>query len=191
LQPEYYNVIMSCQNLEFLPYWHIYSNGTQIEISPVKMLFMSNNYKKEVVMLPMITRRGYKPLTLSDFFNEDFFPTMNRNTSSLPSVNIREDEKAFYLELAVPGMDKKDLRIEVKDDVLTISSEHKEENDQDLDGYRRREFSYSSFCRSFYLPEDVNGEKIGASYKDGILNVEIPKLEEEKKKEKIRSVAIS
>ena len=141
-------------------------------------------------MLPMITRRGYKPLTLSDFFNEDFFP-MNRNTSSLPSVNIREDEKAFYLELAVPGMDKKDLRIEVKDDVLTISSEHKEEKDQDLEGYRRREFSYSSFCRSFYLPEDVNGEKIGASYKDGILNVEIPKLEEEKKKEKIRSVSIS
>ena len=140
-------------------------------------------------MLPMITRRGYKPLTLSDFFNEDFFP-MNRNTSSLPSVNIREDEKAFYLELAVPGMDKKDLRIEVKDDVLTISSEHKEERDQDLEGYRRREFSYSSFCRSFYLPEDVNGEKIGASYKDGILNVEIPKLEEEKKKEKIRSVSI-
>ena len=141
-------------------------------------------------MLPMITRRGYKPLTLSDFFNEDFFP-MNRNTSSLPSVNIREDEKAFYLELAVPGMDKKDLRIEVKDDVLTISSEHKEERDEDLEGYRRREFSYSSFCRSFYLPEDVNGEKIGASYKDGILNVEIPKLEEEKKKEKIRSVSIS
>jgi len=141
-------------------------------------------------MLPMITRRGYKPLTLSDFFNEDFFP-MNRNTSSLPSVNIREDEKAFYLELAVPGMDKKDLRIEVKDDVLTVSSEHKEERDEDLEGYRRREFSYSSFCRSFYLPEDVNGEKIGASYKDGILNVEIPKLEEEKKKEKIRSVSIS
>ena len=142
-------------------------------------------------MLPMITRRSYKPLTLSDFFNEDFFPGMNRTTSSLPSVNIREDEKAFYLELAVPGMDKKDLRIEVKDDVLTISSEHKEERDQDLEGYRRREFSYSSFCRSFYLPEDVNGEKIGASYRDGILNVEIPKLEEEKKKEKIRSVAIS
>jgi HSP20 family protein len=152
---------------------------------------MSNNYKKEVVMLPMITRRGYKPLTLSDFFNEDFFHTLNRNTSSLPSVNIREDEKAFYLELAVPGMDKKDLRIEVKDDVLTISSEHKEDRDVDLDGYRRREFSYSSFCRSFYLPEDVNGEKIGASYRDGILNVEIPKLEEEKKKERIRSVSIS
>lgn len=142
-------------------------------------------------MLPMITRRNYKPLTLSDFLNEDFFPTFNGNTGSLPAVNIREDEKAFYLELAVPGMDKKDLHIEVKDDVLTISSEHKEEKQEELEGYKRREFSYSSFCRSFYLPEDVNGDKIGANYKDGILNVEIPRLEEEKKKEKVRSISIS
>jgi HSP20 family protein len=139
----------------------------------------------------MITRRSYKPLTLSDFFNEDFFPTFNRNSGSLPAVNIREDEKAFYLELAVPGMNKKDLRIEVKDDVLTISSEHKEEKQEESEGYRRKEFSFSSFCRSFYLPEDVNGEKIGATYKDGILNVEIPKLEEEKKKERIREINIS
>lgn len=142
-------------------------------------------------MLPMITRRGYKPLTLSDFLNEDFFPTFTRTTTSLPAVNIREDEKAFYLELAVPGMDKKNLKIEVKEDVLTISAEQKEEKEQDLEGYRRREFSYSSFCRSFYLPEDVNSENIGASYKDGILNVTIPKLEEEKKKEKVRSISIS
>lgn len=166
-------------------------DGTGIEITPVKMLIMSNRIKKEVVMLPMITRRNYKPLTLSDFLNEDFFPTFARNASSLPAVNIREDEKAFYLELAVPGMDKKDLRIEVKDDVLTIAAEQKEEKQEDLEGYRRREFSYSSFCRSFYLPEDVNGEKIGANYKDGILNVEIPKLSEDKKKEKIRSISIS
>src|SRR5665647_688617 len=115
---------MSCRFLQYLPYWRINSSGMQIEIHNVKILIMSNNYKKEVVMLPMITRRGYKPLTLSGFFNEDFFPTLNRNTSSLPSVNIREDEKAFYLELAVPGMDKKDLRIEVKDDVLTVSYTH-------------------------------------------------------------------
>jgi HSP20 family protein len=155
------------------------------------MKIMLNNNKKEVAMLPMITRRSYKPLTLSDFFNEDFFPTFNRNSTSLPAVNIREDEKAFYLELAVPGMNKNDLKIEVQDDVLTISAEQKEDKQEDYEGYKRREFSYSSFCRSFYLPEDVNGEKIGALYKDGILNVEIPKLEEEKKKEKIRTISIS
>ena len=155
------------------------------------MQIKSNKIKKEAIMLPMITRRSYKPFTLSDFFNEDFLPTFNRNTGSLPAVNIREDEKAFYLELAVPGMDKKDLRIEVKDDVLTISAEQKEDKQQDYEGYKRREFSYSSFCRSFYLPEDVDGDKIGAVYKDGILNVAIPKLEEDKKKEKVRSISIS
>ena len=142
-------------------------------------------------MLPMITRRNYKPLTLSDFLNEDFFPTFTRSSTSLPAVNIREDEKAFYLELAVPGMNKNDLKIEVKDEVLTISAAQKDEKQEEHEGYRRREFSYSSFCRSFYLPEDVNGDKIGASYKDDILNVEIPKMEEEQKKEKIRTISIS
>ncbi len=142
-------------------------------------------------MLPMISKSGYKPLTLQDFFNEDFFPSFTRTTSNLPAVNIREDEKAFYLELAVPGMDKKDLHLEIKDDVLTISSEHKEEKQEEQDGYKRKEFSYSSFCRSFYLPEDVNNEKIGATYKDGILTVEIPKLEEDKKKQKIQEIKIS
>lgn len=132
-------------------------------------------------MLPMISGRGYKPLTFQDFFNEDFFPSINRNTSNLPAVNIREDEKAFYLELAVPGIDKKDLKIELKDDTLTISSEHKEEKEEKNEGYKRKEFSYNSFCRSFYLPENIDAEKIDANYKDGVLDVTIPKKEEEKK----------
>ena len=132
-------------------------------------------------MLPMISRRGYKPLTFQDFFNEDFFPVFPKNTGTLPSVNIREDDKAFYLELAVPGMNKNDLKIELKDEVLTISSEHKEEKEDNAEGYKRKEFSYNSFCRSFYLPEDIDSDKIDANYKDGILNVEIPKKEVEKK----------
>lgn len=142
-------------------------------------------------MLPTIIRRNYKPLTLSDFFSEDFFQTPSRTSTNLPAVNIREDDKSFYLDLAVPGMNRNDLKIEVKDDVLTISAEQKEESNEQFEGYKRREFSYSSFCRSFYLPEDVNGEKIGAAYKDGILNIEIPKLTEDKMKEKIRKISIS
>jgi len=141
-------------------------------------------------MLPMISKRGYKPLTFQDFFNEDFFPTFTRSANNLPAVNIREDEKAFYLELAVPGMDKKDLKIDLKDDVLTISSEHKEEKEDNGDGYKRREFSYNSFCRSFYLPENIDADKIDAGYKDGILEISIPKKEEEKKI-KSREVTIS
>jgi HSP20 family protein len=100
----------------------------------------------------------------------------------MPAVNIKENEKSFMLELAVPGMDKKDLKIDINEDVLTISSESKNETEEEKDGYKRKEFSYSSFCRSFFIPENVNREKIVASYKDGILNVELPKMEEEKSK---------
>jgi HSP20 family protein len=100
----------------------------------------------------------------------------------MPAVNIREDEKNFTLELAVPGIDKKDLKIDINEDVITISSEHNEEKEEARDDFKRKEFSYSSFCRSFYLPENVNKEKIEANYKDGILTVELPKEEEEKAK---------
>lgn len=133
-------------------------------------------------MLPMITRRSYKPFLWSSLFDDDFFPVVSQRTTSLPAVNIREDEKNFTLELAIPGIDKKDLKIDINEDVITISSEHKEEKEESRDYFKRREFSYSSFCRSFYLPENVNKEKIEAIYKDGILTVELPKEEEEKAK---------
>lgn len=132
-------------------------------------------------MLPMITRRTFSPL-LSNIFDDDFFPAVNNRISSMPAVNIRENDKSFMLELAVPGIDKKDLKIDISDDVLTISSETKNETEENQDGYKRKEFSYSSFCRSFYIPENVNKEKIGAGYKDGILTVELPKAEEDKSK---------
>ena len=133
-------------------------------------------------MLPMITRRSYKPFLWSSLFDDDFFPVAPGRNTSMPAVNIREDEKKFSLDLAVPGIDKKDLKIEIHEDVLTISSENNKEKEETHDGFKRREFSYSSFCRSFYLPENVNKDKIGANYKDGILSVELPKEEEEKAK---------
>jgi HSP20 family protein len=108
----------------------------------------------------------------------------------MPAVNIREDEKSFTLDLAVPGIDKKDLKIEINEDIITISSEQKVEKEENRDDFKRREFSYSSFCRSFYLPENVNKDKIEANYKDGILTVILPKDNEEKTK-LTRSVSIS
>lgn len=136
---------------------------------------------EDKAMLPSITRRTFSPL-LSNLFDDDFFPTFTSRTSSMPAVNIRENEKNFTLDLAVPGMDKKDLKIDINEDVLTISAETKNEKEDNADGYKRKEFSYASFCRSFYLPENVDKEKISASYKDGILSVELPKNEEEKAK---------
>ena len=133
-------------------------------------------------MLPMITRRSYKPFLLSNLFDDDFFPVLSQRNTSMPAVNIKEDEKNFILDLAVPGIDKKDLKIEINEDVITVSSESKDEKEVNSDDYKRREFSYSSFCRSFYLPENVNKDKIEANYKDGILSVFLPKDVEEKNK---------
>jgi HSP20 family protein len=133
-------------------------------------------------MLPMITKRSYKPFLWSGLFDDDFFPVVSQRNTSMPAVNIKEDEKRFTLDLAVPGIEKKDLKIEIHEDVITISSENKNEKEETHDGFKRREFSYTSFCRSFYLPDNVKKEKIEANYKDGILTVELPKEEEEKAK---------
>lgn len=141
-------------------------------------------------MLPTITRGSYRPFYMPNLFDDDFFPTLTNRTSSMPAVNIREDEMNYFLELAIPGIDKKDLKIDINEDVLTISSETKNEVEENKDGYKRKEFSYSSFCRSFYIPENVNRDKIEANYKDGILSVGLPKQEEEKNKVS-RQVTIS
>ena len=133
-------------------------------------------------MLPTISRRSFRPFYVPNIFDDDFFPVVSDRTSSMPAVNIREDEKNYVLDLAIPGMDKKDLKIDINEDVLTISSEIKNSSEENKDGYKRKEFSYSSFYRSFYIPENVEREKIEANYKDGILSVALPKQKEEKNK---------
>ena len=137
-------------------------------------------------MLPSITKKTFRPFFPS-LFDDDFFTVNTSRPNSLPAVNIREDEKNYFLELAVPGMDKKDLKIDINEDVLTVSSETKNENEESNDGYTRKEFSYSSFVRSFYIPENVNRDQIEANYKEGILTVSFPKHEEDRKKTYERS----
>ena len=131
-------------------------------------------------MLPSITRRSFRPFL--NLFDDEFFSTPSMRSSSMPAVNIREDEKNFVLELAAPGIDKKDIKIDVNEDVLTISSEQKNESEENREGYTRKEFSFNSFVRSFYIPENVDKDHISANYKDGILSVSFPKHEEDKKK---------
>jgi HSP20 family protein len=133
-------------------------------------------------MLPTITRRSFRPFYMPNIFEDDFFPVLSNRTNQMPAVNIKEDDKNYVLDLAIPGIDKKDLKIDMNEDVLTISSEAKSESEENKDGYKRKEFSYSAFSRSFYIPENVNREKIEANYKDGVLSVSLPKQEEEKNK---------
>lgn len=132
-------------------------------------------------------KRSLLPSILSDFFDtEDFFPSglLDRNggavfpfygVDKMPSANIMEREKDFLIELAVPGLDKKDFKVEVEHDMLVISAEKEEKREEEKNGMTRKEFSFNKFCRSFRLPANTKVEKVEASYKDGILKIEIPK----------------
>lgn len=107
----------------------------------------------------------------------------NFNTGmTLPAVNIKENKDEYFLEIAVPGMKKSDFDIDVDNKILSISSEKSEEQVNEEENYTRREFGYSSFKRTFTLPETVESDKIKAQYKDGILTINLPKREEAKQK---------
>jgi HSP20 family protein len=102
----------------------------------------------------------------------------------VPLANITENKNEFKVDLSAPGLKKEDFKVEIEDGTLTISSEKKEESKEDKKNYKRREFSYSSFSRSFSLPENVQEDKINAKYDDGMLHVSIPKKEPEQSKPK-------
>lgn len=109
---------------------------------------------------------------------DDMFGTGNFDKNMfLPKVNIKEDKEGYAIDLAAPGMKKDDFKIELDNNVLTISAEGKEDC---VETYNRREFTYQAFRRSFTLPEIADAEKIKASYKDGILSLQIPKKEKAK-----------
>jgi HSP20 family protein len=134
-------------------------------------------------MIP--TRFANQDLSLLDrFFSNDVFNRdYSETNTTLPSVNIKETEDKFGVEVAVPGFEKEDFNIELNNNELTISSEKKDKHeDKEDERYTRREFSYQSFRRSFTLPDTVDGEKISAKYTNGVLHVDIPKREEAKPK---------
>lgn len=118
------------------------------------------------------------PTLLNDFMGPDWLGGTQKWNPTLPKVNIRDEAEGFELELAVPGMKKEDFKIEVDSDVLTISSERKDETQEKSEHYTRREFFQSSFKRAFTLPDSVDGSKIDATYEDGILKLALPKKEE-------------
>ena len=114
------------------------------------------------------------PSMVDSFFGDDFFNTW-REPLNMPAVNVKETDKTFNLEVAAPGLQKDDFKIEVDKGLLTISVEKEESKEEKDDQFTRREFSYRSFKRSFWLPEEVSAEKIAARYEGGVLIVELPK----------------
>lgn len=122
-----------------------------------------------------------RPMT--DFFSDSAL------IRQIPAVNIKETETNYVVELAAPGLKKEDFKISLDKDLLTISAELTTESNDEQNGYTRREFSYNSFKRSFTLPEKANKEEIKASYDQGILSLNIPKITQ--KTETSRFIEIS
>lgn len=113
-------------------------------------------------------------LDVDRFFGSDPFKGLEK----VPSANIQEREDRFDISLAAPGMDKKDFKVEIDHNILSISAEKKKEKTEEKANYTRREFSYDSFTRSFELPATVNTDAVDAQYKDGILTLHLPKKQE-------------
>lgn len=133
-------------------------------------------------MLPVMFKNSWFPTVFDDFLNTDFMPRAN---TTAPAVNVKEDEKAYTMELAAPGIKKEYCRVGINEDGnLTIAienkMEHKEENKKHH--YLRREFSYSNYEQSYTLPDDVERDKISAKVENGILTVTLPKIVKEEKK---------
>jgi HSP20 family protein len=127
------------------------------------------------------------PSLFDRFFANNFFDWSNNNYSvtntTLPSVNIKESSDDFEVEVAAPGLARSDFKIELVNDMLTISSEKQDSSASGEDQtYTLHEYSYQSFSRSFALPNSADSEKIGAKYENGILRISIPKKEEAKPK---------
>lgn len=123
-----------------------------------------------------------------DLFGDEKKEKMERkNYQCAPSTNILETDKDFRLQMAVPGVDKKDIKIDLEKNILNISSEKAaEEKENDDVKYTRREFLYGTFHRSFTLPETIDTDKIGAEVKDGILTVTLPKKAETRVSKEIK-----
>ena len=118
------------------------------------------------------------PSLMNEILRPDWFGGIDNFKESVPAANVKETETEYVLELAIPGRKKEDFNVEIDNDILTISSEVKSEENKEDDGYTRREFTFSSFKRVFSLPETISLDKINATYEDGILKFVLPKKEE-------------
>jgi HSP20 family protein len=140
--------------------------------------------KKETVMNNLTTRNRellpYDPFRDLLGLESLFPPEFVRPARSLPAVNISEDEKCYNVDIVAPGFKKEDFKVNVQDDMLTISAETKAETSEQGDNkqYNRREYSYSSFTRSFQLPDNAKDDNISANYSEGVLKLTIPKSEQ-------------
>ena len=141
-------------------------------------LIKFNNRRR---LFPSWTNEGLKNfLSSDDFFNNDFF----EEDSLMPAMNVKEHDEDFEIEFAAPGFNKKDFEVTIDDNILNVCGEKKHEAEEKEEDFTRKEFSYNSFKRSMTLPKSVNtDQEVKATYKNGILKLNLLKKEEAKAKQ--------
>jgi len=143
----------------------------------------------------MSTKELTKRSELFPTFFDDFFRPFNDwvgmgRSITTPAVNIAENKNHFEVTVAAPGLKKSDFNLDIEGNMLTISCEKEERKEEKDERYTRKEYSYSSFSRSFTLPEEVIKEKIEAAYVDGVLHITLPKTEQAKKATLSQHIAV-
>jgi HSP20 family protein len=142
---------------------------------------------EDYIMLP-IRRTNWLPGIFNDFFGNEW---IERQNSTSPAVNIIETDKDFRVEIAAPGLTKKDFRIDVHEDNRLIINVEKESQTEDSgEKYLRREFVRSNFCQSLIFPDNVDKDNIKAKMKDGVLCIEMPKVTKEEKAQVAKQIEI-
>ena len=133
-------------------------------------------------MLPVMFKNSWFPTVFDDFLSSDFMP---RTNTTAPAVNVKEDEKAYTMEVAAPGIRKEFCRVNINDDgnlciAIENKLEHKEEDKKQH--YLRREFSYTNYQQAYTLPDDVDKDQISAKVEHGVLTIVLPKTKKEEVK---------
>ena len=142
-------------------------------------------------MLPVMFKNSWFPTVFDDFFNSDFMPRAN---STAPAVNVKEDEKAYTMDVAAPGIKKEFCRVNINEDgnlhiAIENKFEHKEGDKKQR--YLRREFSYSNYEQIYTLPEDVEKDNVSAKVENGILTVVMPKITKKEEPKVAKAIEIS
>jgi len=128
-------------------------------------------------MRPIKRTQGWLPTVFNDFFDTDFLPMTN---STAPAINVKESKTDYTVELAAPGVKKEDFDIQINDEGdlhIKLESSSDKKNEEKECHYLRREFSYAKYEQTLILPEDVDKEKISAKVSDGVLTIDLPKLQ--------------
>ena len=145
-------------------------------------------------MTKAMTRvNDFLPEMFDDFlkpWNERFSGNIWGKMLTVPAVNIRETKNSFMIDLAAPGLNKDDFHIDVKGNMLTIMCEKEEKKEEKMEQMTRNEYNFTSFTRTFTVPDDVKMDKIEANYKDGILHMVLPKKEEAQKPLAMKNIVV-